>query len=62
MLKKLTYRGKQEDKPLSSEYWATKTPEERLAASILMTEFAFQQKEWWLKPMRKDVFSKRKRD
>ncbi len=61
MLKQLTYKGKQENKPLSSEYWATKTPLERLEASVLMTEFAFQKPKWWLEPMDKTVFKKRKR-
>jgi hypothetical protein len=62
MLKQLTYKGKQENKPLSSEYWATKTLEERIAASVLMTEFAFQKPKWWLEPMDKTVFKKRKRN
>jgi hypothetical protein len=62
MLKQLTYKGKQENKLFSSEYWAIKTVEERMTASVLMTEFAFQKPKWWLQPMDKTVLNKRKRE
>ncbi len=62
MLKQLTYKGLQKNKPLSSTYWITKTPEERMDASVLMTEYAYQQPKWWLQPMDKTKFTTRKRN
>ena len=61
MLKQLTYKGTQQLKPLSSLYWATQCMQQRLEASILMTEWAYQQPKWWEKPMQKQVFTIKKR-